>query len=189
MIFPSNTILIYSSCSIKFLNVSVCCVVLLPFLTWLATATNAIAVGLNINANLFANAAAVMQLLQSCRFYCGHCYCHCHRCWVEVYFKIIPVASTASANTTAIVTTGIAIVGPSLSLLAAVTIVWQTIAVKIDVSRQYYIFFSFCFGDDDGDGDGKGNGNDDGNGNGDGRLLFTLWLQWDNSSDYILFFL
>jgi hypothetical protein len=44
----------------------VCCVVLFPFLTWLAAATNAtvirsaIAVGLNINANLFANAAVVI---------------------------------------------------------------------------------------------------------------------------------
>jgi hypothetical protein len=54
---------------------------------------------------------------------------------VEVYFKIFTVASNPFANTTAIITMAIAIVGPPLSLLAAVTIV-----MKIDVSHQCYIF-------------------------------------------------
>ncbi len=110
----------YSSCSIKFLSVSVCCVVLLPFLTWFAAATNAtvisasIAVGSNINAILFANAAAVIAAiaelllllwalllplpLLSCGgllqdIYCcqyricqHHCYCYqgCCHCWAAI---------------------------------------------------------------------------------------------------------
>ncbi len=85
MIFRSSTFLINSSCSNKFLCVSVCCVVSLPFLTWnrpcvdfdwkvLAAATlfvnaaaisAAIAVGATIYCKvraidiLFANAAAI----------------------------------------------------------------------------------------------------------------------------------
>jgi hypothetical protein len=82
----------------------------------------------------------LLQLQQSCCFYCGHWYYHCHHCCVEVYFKIFTVASIAFANTTTIVTTAIAIVGPLLLLLAAITIV-----MKIDVSHQCYIYL-FHFG-------------------------------------------
>ncbi len=79
---------------------------------------------------------------------------------MEVYFKILTVASIAFANTTAIVTKVVAIVGPPSLLLAAITIV-----VKIDVSHKCYIFYLFCFGNDDGESNCKGNNNDDRNGN------------------------
>jgi hypothetical protein len=77
----------------------------------------------------------LLQLQLSCHFYCRCCYYDCHCRCVEVYFKIFTVASITFANTTAIVTTVVAIIGPLLSLLAIITIV-----VKIDVSQQCYIF-------------------------------------------------
>jgi hypothetical protein len=73
----------------------------------------------------------LLQLQLNCHFYCGCWYYHCHRCCVVVYFKIFTVASIAFANTTAIVTTVVVIIGHLSSLLAAITIV-----VKIDVSHQ-----------------------------------------------------
>ncbi len=74
-----------------------------------------------------------LRLLQqqlSSRFHCGCCYYHCCCHCVELYFKIFTVASIAFATTTAVITMVIAIVGPPLLLLAAITIV-----VKIDVSQ------------------------------------------------------
>ncbi len=52
-----------------FLSASVCCVILLPFSTWLAATTNAtvisaaIAVGLNVNTILFANTTVVTAVI------------------------------------------------------------------------------------------------------------------------------
>jgi hypothetical protein len=133
---------IHCSCSDKFLSALVCCAVLLPFLTWLAAATNAtiisaaIKVGLNINSILF------------CECRCGYCsYCRaatstagtviataiaivwrfivnsycCHHCICQHHCYHYPV---------------VAIVGPPLSLLTAVAFVQQIIAVKLNVSHQ-----------------------------------------------------
>jgi hypothetical protein len=80
----------------------------------------------------------LLQLQLSCCFYCGHCYYHSHRRCVEVYFKIFTVASIALGNTTAIVTTVVAIIRPLSLLLAAITIV-----VKTALSQQCFIFLFY----------------------------------------------
>jgi hypothetical protein len=89
---------------------------------------------------------------------------------VEVDCKIFTVAITAFANTTAIFTTVVAIVGPPLSLLAIVTFVQHIITLKT------HIFISFHSGNGNGDGDGDGNWDGSGNSDGNGKAMIDRGL-------------
>ncbi len=168
--------ILYSSCSTKYLSASVFCVVLLLFSTWLAAATNttviglAIAVGLNINTNLYTNTAAVIastaelplllwalllplpslscgglfQNIYCCKYHIcqHHCY-HYHGC---CHHRATVVAACRCCHC-----------GENR---------WK--------SSMLLILILFCFGDDNGDSNGKGNSNDDSNGDGNDLSLFGL---------------
>ncbi len=98
---------------------------------------------------------------------------------MEVDCKIFIVAITAFANTTAIFTTVVAIVGPPLSLLAIVTFVQQIITLKTR------IFISFHSGNGNGDGDGSGNGNGRGNSDGNGKAMIDRCSLYDSNETIV----
>ncbi len=98
---------------------------------------------------------------------------------MEVDCKIFTVAITAFANTTAIFTTDVAIVGPPLSLLAIVSFVQQIITLKT------HIFISFHFGNGNGDCDGNGNGNGSGNSDGNGKAMIDRHLLYDSNETIV----
>jgi hypothetical protein len=87
--------------------------------------------GLNINAILFANAAAVIAATAELPLLLRALLIPLPSPLCGGWFQKFTVASIAFANTTAIITTVIAIIRPPLLLLAAVIIV-----VKIGVSQQ-----------------------------------------------------
>jgi hypothetical protein len=166
---------LYSSCSIKFLSASVCCVVLLPLLTWLPAATNAtvirlaIAVGSNIKAILFVNTATViaataeLPLLMwalslplpssSCEGLCQNIYCckycicqhHCYHYHGRYHCRAAAIAACRRCHS----------------------------GENRCKSLMLHIFSSFHFDNDNGDSDGKGDSNNNGNGDGDDLSLFV----------------